>query len=503
MTRAEAREKCLTDAIYLGRQLGYDVEENPHGELFQALDSSRDKKLVLWPRGHFKTSCIVIRIVQEILKDPDVRILVMQATLKLTKGWVREIRSHFDGSNQKSRLPELFPEFCGERRKLQADAFQFTVPARRRMHLKEATVTAASPRAINTGQHYTRMFFDDLVNALNFRNVELLDRLWSEFNHFLPLLDPGGSVFVTGTRYSHADLYARIIDNDKGADDWEISVRECFVGPKKDQLLFPERTTKDGRKIGFTLELLAKLQRDDPEMFGPQYLNRITYGKRQQFPQTLVLSAVKSATDPHCPKNAPCVFMIDPSGFAEGKNNDRAVVAVGSQDGLGRVWVRDVVGCTLSVSGFATVLLTLVVKYRPTVVMIEKVPGAEVLGELLRMFGESKGIYIPIDYYKSGNKRAAKHIRISSLEGAFRNKTAFLLAGITDFEQLEQELTQYPLGRHDDRPDAVAMLVNYLNSNQPARALPKPGPSVYVTGLPHLETQPTDAGATCGEGFCC
>jgi hypothetical protein len=432
LTKDEARKRCLEDAIFLGNKiLGYDVEEDPHGDLFRALASGKDKKLILWPRGHFKTSCVAIKIVQEILKDPDVRILVMQHKLSVTCEWVKEIRSHFDGSNPKSRLPELFPEFCGERRTLQASRGKFTVPARKRKHLQQATVTAASPKATSTGQHYTQMHFDDLVHANNFRNVELLDRLWSEFNHFLPLLDPGGLVFATGTRYSHADLYARIIENDKGQSEWEISIRECFVGPKHDKLLFPERITRDGRKIGFTLELLAKLQRDDPEMFGPQYLNKITYGTHQLFPPALILSAVKSTKDPAFPQYSPNVFMIDPSGFAANALNDSSVLAVGSQDNFGRVWVKDVIGAQFQVYGFAVVLMQQFLKHRPWKIMIEKIPGAEVLGEYLKVIAEQKGSTFhstttsratkkPPSTFVSPLSRARSKTRLCSLQPAYR-----------------------------------------------------------------------------------
>ena len=499
LTKEQVRQKCLEDAVFLGREiLGYDVEDDPHGELFRALASGKDKKLILWPRGHFKTSCIVIKIVQEILKNPDIRILVMQHKLKFTRQWVQEIRSHFDGSNSKSKLPKFFPEFCGGLRVLKASAGYFTVPARRRKHLQQATVTAASPRAAETGQHYDQMYFDDLVTANNFRNVELLDKLESEYSHFLPLLDPGGLVFMTGTRYSHADLYARLIQKDKEHGEWEISIRECFLSDGK--LLFPQRDTRDGRKIGFTLELLAKLQRQDPEMFGPQYLNRITYGGRQQFTQQLILSSVRSTTDPNYPRYAPTAFMIDPSGFAGNEKNDNVALAIGSQDTYGRVWIKDVLGGQFTVYPFAIIVLQQFLKHRPFVVQIEKVPGAEVLGEYLKTIGEQKGIKLPVDYYKSGNKKAAKDIRISALEGDFRDKRLFLCAGIQDFEQVEIEFTQYPRSRYKDRADAIAMLVAYLLSHTPARA-PVPGPSIYVTGLPDQIKEPTDTGMSCGDGF--
>ncbi len=498
MTKGEAREKCLNDPVFLAGVLGYDIEENPHRALFDALLSGKSKKLVLWPRGHFKTSAVCVYIVLQILKDPDIRIAVMQSSLKNTKLWLKEIRSHFDGTNSKSKLPALFPDFCGDKKVLKANAEQFTVPARKRGHLQQATVTAASPRAVSTGQHYNLLVFDDLVTANNFRNVELLDQLESEYSHFLPLLDPGGQVLVTGTRYSHADLYARIIQKDKGVNEWEISIRECW--DSKGNLLFPERVTKDGRKIGFTPELLSRLQTDDPEMFGPQYLNKVLIGKDQLFPSSLLMTATRSRQDKDYPANAPVVFMIDPA-FSRNRDSDHSVVAIGRQDGFGRVWIDDVVGSTYSPSALALVVLTLAVKHRPVRVLIEKQAGAEVLGEYINTLGREKGLRLPIDYHKAGNQKNAKFVRIAALESSFKGKRLFLVAGISDAERMEQEFTEFPRGRHDDRPDAISMLVQYMTGNVPQRAV-IPTPSPYVMGIPEMET-PKSNGPSCGYGFAC
>ena len=108
----EARAKCKTDPVFLADQLGYDITESPHRAMFDALASGKKKRLVLWPRGTFKTSCVVVYLVQRILQNPDIRILIMQATLKLTKGWLAEIKTHFNGQNNKSKLPEIFRSFA-------------------------------------------------------------------------------------------------------------------------------------------------------------------------------------------------------------------------------------------------------------------------------------------------------------------------------------------------------------------------------------------------------
>jgi hypothetical protein len=63
--RSEARELCKTDPIFLGRALGYDILENPHREMFDAMASPKLKKLVLWPAvtsRHRVLSCRQYRI---------------------------------------------------------------------------------------------------------------------------------------------------------------------------------------------------------------------------------------------------------------------------------------------------------------------------------------------------------------------------------------------------------------------------------------------------------
>jgi len=453
----------------LGQVLGYDFQEDVHRDLFAAFPQKRPgvalrdlsetkNRLILWPRGHFKTSAVVVEIVQTILNYPDVRILLMQGSLKLTKGWLSEIKSHFTGKNTKSKLKELFPEFCAEKL---GTAEHFTVPARVRTHLKEATVTAASPKAVSTGQHYEAFYADDLVHAKNYLNVELLDKLETEFFHFVPLIDPGYYITVTGTRYSHADIYARIQKRNKG--EWLVSIRPCY---KEDgTLLFTLREAKDGRHIGFTPEMLAKFQEDDPETFSAQYLNQIVSAKNHIFPSELLMSCVRASSDKDFPIHSPAFFMID---LAEGgKESDHSVVTVGKSDGTGRVWIVDCVGSNFSPSALTTVVLQMVLKHRPVKVLIEKAAGATFFMEHLVMVGREKNIMVPAELLKSERQKGAKYVRIASLESAFRNKRIFLSAGIVDFERLEEEFTQFPRGRHDDRPDCIAMLYRSLTAQQP------------------------------------
>src|SRR5208282_733899 len=163
----------VNHGIDLIRSVGPDVTETEKlGEpaQFFELDAIKNR-LVLWSRGHFKTSAVVLKIVQLVLCYPDIRILLMQSTVKNSRGLLREVKSHFNGQNQMSKLPTLFPEFCNTETRM-GTAEGFVSPARKRTHLKEWTVGIASPKSVKTGQHYDAMFADDLVNDQNFRSKE-------------------------------------------------------------------------------------------------------------------------------------------------------------------------------------------------------------------------------------------------------------------------------------------------------------------------------------------
>jgi hypothetical protein len=500
---AADQRRALSDDIFLGNVLGYDFQEDIHRDLFaempmsvpgKALTDFREDKnnLILWPRGHFKTSATVVRIIRIVLNMPDVRILLMSANVKLTKNWLSEIRSHFRGSAVNSGLLQLF----GSKWKLTSgNALAFTVPTRLRT-LKDPTVAVATPNSVATGAHCDFFFADDLVNTKNYRNIELQDKLEEDFSNFVPLLDPGGYTCVTGTRYAGFDVYGRMV---KKLGRWKISVKESRDVNRK--LLFPQRELADGRKIGLTNEFLDAIEKDDPVMYNAQYMNRILAVGRQTFPIELIYGSTKSTKDAGFPANGMCFFAIDlaPSAKAE---SDNSVIAIGKRDGNGAIWIEDVVGETWTPSQFAIVLINLMVQYRPERIFIPNDTGAAYFVEFLRTLCGEKGVYPPLDLVKSSNTKDAKFIRISSLESAFRNKRAFLCASIRDFDKLEEEFTQFPKGRRDDRPDAIALLVNHLN--QVAPVLPRFGfKQRGIFEMPDEQPQANTGSNMLGDDFCC
>jgi hypothetical protein len=186
--KVEDRARAKRDKFYLANEvLGYDFQEC-HAELFANYiqyrpdvpwteQSEIKDRMILWARGHYKTTSVVVDIIQAILNFPNIRILIMQGSLPVTKTLLKQVMAHFTGQALGSKLIELFPEFCGEKKALNGTVMQFTTCARTDGKLAQATVTVASPKSVKTGQHYDLGFFDDLVNDQNFRNPKLVQKV--------------------------------------------------------------------------------------------------------------------------------------------------------------------------------------------------------------------------------------------------------------------------------------------------------------------------------------
>lgn len=480
--RLAERQRARTDRMFLAREvLGYDFTPETHQELFDSYPAFHDDRpwaeqfangdvLILWPRGHFKSTAVIVLAVQAILCNPDIRILLMQGTIKVTKGLLAEIRSHFDGSHSRSKLKELFPEFCGDKSELKASADKFTTPARVRKQLQQATCTVASPKSIKTGQHYDLGFFDDLVNDANYRNPELLVKVEEDFNMARPLVDPGCPRFVSGTRYAFGDLYENIIRRNQG--EWSISVKTCWKDGADRVPRFPQYKTEDGRLVGLTREMLEQIERDSPGIFASQYLNYPIASSQQVLPEHVLLGAVIARDD--APSLSQAILFVDLA--SEGENPDDSVCIAGKQDAVGKMYMVDACGDKWPVAALAVAVINMVLKHRPLKVMIEKTASAIYFAEYLKTVCKDKGIHIPIEYIKVDNKPDAKNKRVEALAGHVKNRRFFFFAGLPCWEKFVEQAKQFPKGKHghDDWPDTAGLMAQVLSGRYVGAAIHRP-----------------------------
>lgn len=477
---AEEGLRALSDRMYLAREvLGYDFTEETHRELFRqyppfehtdekAWASQFPKRdvLILWSRGHFKSTAIVVLAVEAILKNPDIRIMLMQGTVKVTKNLLAEIAAHFTGAAPRSRLVELFPEFCGDKKTLRLSANQFTTPARRRQQLPQATVTVASPRATKTGQHYDLGFFDDLVNAENYRNPEVLAKVEQDFNMCLPLIDPGCPRFVSGTRYAFGDLYENIIrrDSELETKEWAVSLKTCWAdGCFETVPRFPLTTTADGRVVGFTREMLLAIKRDTPDIYASQYLNQPVSVSAQVITELELAAAVVSPL----PALSSAVLFVDLAAESRTGRADDSVIVAGKIDALGKMYAIDLTGGQWTVAQLALQVIEMALKHRPLRIMIEETASAKYFTAYLSIVCKDKGVNLPIDYIKVDNRPNAKNIRVQAASSHVKNRRLFFAAALPQWDKLVEQWLPFPKGRygHDDYPDTIALMCQYFAIN--------------------------------------
>lgn len=526
--KASRRFDLLFNPLKLSEALGYDFHRVEHGlDLIQAvgpiirpidpaspssdpvplfdLDHHIKSRLVLWSRGHYKTSAVVLYMVNLLLAYPDIRILMMQSTAKNTRGLLRELKSHFDYTNDRSTLHKEFPKWCKSTRLGTADGF--TSPARQRTHLKEMSVTVAGKRTVKAGQHYDFEFFDDLVTEQNFRNQEIQEELIDDFDHYTPLLDPGGFKTVTGTRYSFGDLYGSLIRRDAERKEWNISVKTCWKNNREEDGPFFPRLAIEGRNpIGFTTEILQAIRADNPVNFSCQYLNQPIIAGLQLFTEEKLMRSVRLVQPIDIPTLGPAILFMD---LANSKRSeaDHSVIVCGRQSG-GLMHVCDIRSGKFSPLQLAHNAIDMVLRHRPVRVLIEGTPAGNYFIEYLKVIALSKGIFIPIEPIKVTNNKDAKDLRISSIEGVLTNGNLKFLAGLSGWEDLVEQFIEFPRGRHDDEIDTISLMVQFYTQNsevfyvRPQQTLTQyitqPQPSDLVHSISGFESTDEES---CGSDF--
>jgi hypothetical protein len=497
MSVTELQKRALTDKFWLATKiLGYDFCEGVHEDLFAqypTFDTSKalfqqseiKHRLTLWSRGFYKTTSIVVEIIQLILNFPDISIMLMQSKAENTKQLLKEVKSHFDGSNPRSNLSKAFPTFCQDKL---GTAMSFTVPTRR-LTRRDPTVFVATPKSIKAGLHPDVGFFDDLVTEINYRNPDQMRKVIEDFSHYTPLVNPGGYFYVTGTRYTFGDLYEHIMREEatRRAEGrpmrWQISRRGCWTiqpdGTKKSN--FPQRTLSDGRTIGITVEELEAIQAENPETFSAQYLNEPIAAGRQEFTEALLLGAVRPKETAGLPVEAPVLFV----DLAEGQRerSDNRVIICGRRIG-GVPTVCDLRSGQWTTLDIATNILEMCSLHRPVRVLIEGSPGSTFFIDYLKMMGREKGVFPSIDKIKTSNNKGAKDLRISAVSGVIKSGRLKFLAGLPKWTELVRQFIQWPKGLHDDEIDTIALMVQFY-SGQVATFDPLPTPS-----LPFFLRQP-------------
>lgn len=205
--------------------LGYDkLTETFHRPMLDDLDVQRregvKRSMELWPRGHYKTTVRIGQMVQDLLIDPDDTILVSHAVEDEVHKIVEECGQHFQKNKELRGLRSEIMPGPHDRRFLKS--LEFTI-ARSRYN-RQPSVLGKSSNSEITGAHVNKVYLDDIVGR-NTIEDSALPKVASWFrNTIMPVLNPGGTIRVTGTRWDIQDPYGEWLRRKR----WRCRVRAAL-----------------------------------------------------------------------------------------------------------------------------------------------------------------------------------------------------------------------------------------------------------------------------------
>jgi len=188
--------------------LGYQVRPF-HLEMLRFQSAAKDTCLQLAPRGFGKSTILTItRAVYEILRNPNIRILIASNTQLQAEVFLREIKFHLENN---PKVLEYFGTFASEDK---WDTREIVV-APRTSSAKESTITCVGVGGPVASRHYDLILADDIVDEENSRTEVQREkvRTWW-YKTLVPCCEPDGRIYLTGTRYHYLDLYGYLIKNE-------------------------------------------------------------------------------------------------------------------------------------------------------------------------------------------------------------------------------------------------------------------------------------------------
>ena len=517
------------------------VQKNPTFSTFEKFANQytdlKDRMLLV-PRGGFKSSIDIADCVQWIACFPAVTILILTGVYKLASDFVGELRGHFtlentEDINEETKKVKLRPKlfFDDETGVWSSSMFQVmfpehTIPPGEGTqfeyespaggHEKEPTVRAASIEQALAGMHFAVMKLDDVVTNENSQTVDRLVKVNKQISIDRAMLHPYGFMDVIGTWYDEKDYYGLkikqqetfakdegLLDCVKGTVDsgrFEISVdtkiylrsalwlTEAAVEAGKTdldakaqdyELWFPER---------LDFKFLSTERKTDPEGFAIKYLNNPRKIHRIKFDRALLIKR----TIPHnqLPPQGVVVTTID-TAYSTKSWADYTVILTTLIYG-GRFYVINMVRGRFSEYELPAVIAATGHKWKPKRIAIEDSVGVKWMGRELRREMDKLQISIPVEYVSLGlgNKSKSKQLKAKPVLRLLGDERMYFLNSCEGLNELYNELEAFTGTNddaHDDIVSALSLLVEQFSSYADAGARVTPMDAQYVSDKQNYE----------------
>lgn len=473
-------------------------------------------RMLLVPRGGFKSSIDMADCVQWIICFPAITILILTGTLLLATDFVGEIKGHFtldkiDAKDPKEKaqykprqmmdketgewsdslFQVLFPEHCTPPGDSKQTEFQTAAGGDE----KEPTIRAASIEQALSGAHFGVLKLDDVVTNENSLTVDRLHKTSRQISINRAMLHPYGFMDVIGTWYDEHDYYGETIRREEALAE-EDGLTESIIGSvdsgrfnsnvnvkiylraawwftdeamekglieaeakKSDWVLwFPER---------LTYEFLLKEKRTEKSVggFEIKYLNNPRKINKIKFPRELLVRR----TIPHTqlPPQGIVVTTVD-TAYSVKSWADYTVIMTALIFG-GRFYIINMVRGRFNEFELPAVIASTAHKWKPKRIAIEDSVGVKWMGRELRREMDKLQISVPVEFCSLGlgNKSKSKMLKAKPVVRLLGDERMFFSNSCEGLEEIYSELEMFTGSGeepHDDIVSAISLLAEQFGA---------------------------------------
>jgi phage terminase large subunit-like protein len=473
------------------------VRKDPTIKTFKKFASQyvgNKQRLLLVPRGGYKSSMDMADCVQWIICFPEVTILVLTGVLRLANDFVGEIKGHFEleetpGSpdlfGKKSLRPRsmddgspscfqiLFPEHCIA--KDDGKGAEYQTPAVSVID-KEPTVSAASIEQNLTGWHVGVLKLDDVVTNENSQTIDRMKNINKQVSINQAMLHPYGFYDKIGTWYDTQDVYGQDIKNKtKYEAEGEVFPMDIYIRPawwpteeaKKLGLIEEEMTAGDygywfndpDNPSSLTYEFL-KFKKKTDDYFAIKYLNDPTQMHVVKFPRELLVRRTVNAAA--LPSTGMIVTCVD-TAYTTNSWSDYTVIMTALIYG-GRFYIIDMSRGKFNEYELPAMIAAAGLRWKPQSICIEEANAMKYIQrEVYREMDKLK-IRIPIRLVPlgKGSKANSKKIKAGPVLRFLGDDRLRFINSCPGLEDIYEELSKFgtAASSHDDIVDTLAILIN-------------------------------------------
>lgn len=477
--------------------LGYDeLCLQPHWAMCRFIQDHffTNDTLLQVPRATFKSTVFSISATLWAIAtyDRNLRILLNSAEDDNSKGFLGSIVWHIE-KNPEFRL--LFGDLKGDpRRESRSWTTTDIVVTGRTTAKVEATITATSVRKSEVSQHYDIIICDDLMNEKTSSTPESIRKVWAHYELLAPIIDRShltgrrGPIHTVGTSWGFADTHERLkqlvkaekkrygysnirVFHASAAEKYHLREgRWVFEG----KLFFPGRVDQaylnDLQDRGMSVDNIACQYLNDPMPPGTQTFRLEDFGFFNSTEYRLP-GWVRAKPLPKMTNYA----AVDPA-ISEDERNDNcnsAIVTVGASERMD-LFIKSCWAQQVGPDDLIQGMYEEYVKYKVSRMGIESILFQALLVPILKKYGLHRGRHLNVQKLKAGNTRAAKQLRITSLQPLQRAGKLFLRVKddvsinedpktlyyhlVPGVDMLADEMLHYPKGGTIDRVDALSFI---------------------------------------------